>query len=166
MSADKANDVANLPPTSDERLSPEQQKEKAEVVKAAVKKIKTWFNYHHSLLGLNSSENPWIPLLNKVHQINDAPSHQPSNAQFYMNMDKFKPLCDSEFEKVWPTLGLSQDYIVSNWVKTAKRLLEDELPEVQKQVHTLVMKAHAKVVKDFKKGLWVSDNLDLDAQAQ
>ncbi|KAF9488602.1 hypothetical protein BDN71DRAFT_1436032 [Pleurotus eryngii] len=138
MSADKADDAANLPPTSDERLSPEQQKEKAEVVKAAVKKIKTWFNYCHSSLGFNS-----------IHQINDAPPHQPSNAQFYMNMDKFKPLCDSEFEKVWPTLGLSQDYMVSNRVKTAKRLVEDEPPEVQEQVHTFVMEAHAKAVKDY-----------------
>ncbi len=83
-----------------------------------------------------------------------------------MNMDEFKPLCDSEFEKVWPTLGLSQDYMMSNRVKTAKMLLEDEPPEVQERVHTLVMEAHAKAVEDFEKGLWVPDNLDPDAQAQ
>ncbi|KAG5219417.1 hypothetical protein IMY05_C4911000100 [Salix suchowensis] len=37
MSADKADNVANLPPMSDERLSPKQQKAKMEVVKATVK---------------------------------------------------------------------------------------------------------------------------------
>ena len=83
-----------------------------------------------------------------------------------MNMDEFKPRCDSEYEKIWPTLGLDQGYMMSIRVKTAKLLLEGEQPDVQARVNRLAQEAHEEAVKKYDKGLWVPDTLDPDEQEQ
>ncbi|KAF9489974.1 hypothetical protein BDN71DRAFT_1435017 [Pleurotus eryngii] len=117
LTEDKPQDASKLPLMKDKYLTAEQQLAKTNVMQAAVKKIKTWFNYWCTALSLNSNKDPWMPLLTKIHQVNDSPPCQPHECQFYMNMPEFKPKVDKEMDNTQPASG----YVKDNYLCATKQ---------------------------------------------
>ncbi|KAJ8481558.1 hypothetical protein ONZ45_g15277 [Pleurotus djamor] len=157
LNKDTSDIVGPLLPKEDELLCPEQRKVKKGMVDAAMKKIKSWFNYRRNALGLNNGKDPWNPLLEKIRMLSDAPPRKLSEGQFYMLHPDFKAKVDAIFNVKWPASELPESHRMAFQCGVSQELLDAEGDKVKARIRKELDASHALDLQDYHKGIWVED---------
>ncbi|KAJ8494856.1 hypothetical protein ONZ45_g13099 [Pleurotus djamor] len=146
-------------------LNREELDAKTEQETHITKKIKTWFNYRRHQLGLVTNE-VWQSLLDIIRQGSITPPHRLRDYQYYMQLPEYKKRIGEVFDIEWPSANLDDSHQLSFRCEIAKRLLEDEEPEIQAALKKQAEEDYQAALEKFEKGLIWDEVEDPEARQQ